>query len=269
MPDDITLPNSAPPAWFTGLDADIVGHLQTKGWDKLDPKDAVAQAVKAHREVEKMIGVPANLVARLPADANDKDAWTTLNTRLGVPADKAAYDFTGVDEGLAAQMRDAVHAAGLRPEQASAVASAVAKHLSSTAATDAATKKSAVDADILKLRNEWGGQFETNDAIVGRAMAHLDAPQEALDAMKNSIGAYKTMDFFLKLGRAMGEARFIEGEKPAGANGIMSAEQATARLADIKNDPQWLDRWAKSGRAERDEFNALHRVIAEARMNQR
>jgi hypothetical protein len=52
-------------AWHTGLDSELIGHATNRGWDKLDGKAAAQAALKAHRDAERHLGVPAEQVLRL------------------------------------------------------------------------------------------------------------------------------------------------------------------------------------------------------------
>jgi hypothetical protein len=81
--------------WTTGLDAEVVGVLQTKGWDKLTPAQAAAQAVSSYREAEKFLGAPKDQLLRRP-DPADPVAVKAFWQNLGKPADKTGYDFSGV-----------------------------------------------------------------------------------------------------------------------------------------------------------------------------
>src|SRR5258708_32263958 len=84
--------------WYDGVDSDTVGYIQNRGLDKVDAKNAFLAAVKAHKEAEKLIGVPADQVLRLPKDANDTSGWNTVKDRLGRPKDASGEDFTAVKE---------------------------------------------------------------------------------------------------------------------------------------------------------------------------
>ncbi len=263
----VTPPVTPPPAdWTEGLDPEIRGHLQTKGWDKLPPATAAFEAAKAYRELEKFRGIPAEQIARLPKDANDTETWAALNARLGVPLDKAAYAFEGAkDEALIAAMRDAVHAAGLRPDQAAALTVDVEKYLTGTKATadEAIKTQNALAAERLKA--SWGPNFDVNDAIAGRALAHLNMPADALAQIKASAGVDVTMEALLKLGQQLGEARHIQGQGST-EGGVLSADQAQARLRDLGNDPQWMARWQAGGKAEIAQVEQYSRQIAAARL---
>src|SRR5262245_18251845 len=108
MSDAPTTP--AAPTWFTGMDADLIGHIQTKGWDKLSPEQAAVEITRAHRAAEQHVGVPADQILRLPKDANDAEGWKATFQKLGAPADAKDYDFSSVtfdDEALSIRFQNA------------------------------------------------------------------------------------------------------------------------------------------------------------------
>ena len=85
-----------PPWYGTNADPVLVGHLQNRGWDKLEPTSAALAAAKAHSEAEKLIGGRAEDRVVWPKDAADAEGWNRVNGRLGVPSDTKEYDFSSV-----------------------------------------------------------------------------------------------------------------------------------------------------------------------------
>src|SRR6266446_3807939 len=263
-----TPPAAPPPAWFAGLDPEIRGHLETKGWDKLPPDQAAAQAVQSYRELEKMRGVPGDLIARLPKDQNDKEAWDALNERLGVPKDKAAYDLTAVkDELLATRLRDVAAAGGLRPDQAQRLASALAEHATDTAARTASEVATKTEAAKARLVANWGPNYDTNLFNAQRGFERLGFSPETIAALEASTGYDVVMEDMRKLAVASGEARYIEGTKDL-ANAPMSADAAQAQKDHLLggSDRAWLDRFAKGGSEEVEQLRKLNETIVRARM---
>src|SRR5262245_8910211 len=93
-----TAPPPSGEPWFKGVEgitSEEIGHIQNKGWDK-DVKAAALGAVRAHREAERLIGVPANEMLRMPKP-EDQAGWSAFHQRLGRPLDKTGYDLSVIE----------------------------------------------------------------------------------------------------------------------------------------------------------------------------
>ncbi len=273
---DTDAPITTPPAgngqWFDTFDAEVKGHLQNKGWDKLDPAAAVAEAVKAHRAAEKRLGAPADELVRLPKDPNDA-AWADAYKRLGKPDEATGYDLSPLspaDKPLAPELvsalQQAAHKAGLAPGQLLGVADAFLKHQGEVATKADAEVKFNATAEAEKLRQNWGPNYDTNLFVAQRAATVLGISPEAVTALEKVAGYSTTMETIRKLGVAMGEARVITGQQPGNTTAAMSADQAAARIADLKNDTAWINKWANGGVEEKRELEQLHSIMIRARM---
>lgn len=273
-------PNPAAEPWYKGIEGADLGVIQTRNWDKLAPAEAARAAFtelqKLASEITRVQNIPASEIVRFPKDANDP-GWADVHKRLGWPEDKAAYDFANVKfsdgsavaDDFAATMRDAFHAARLTPAQAEAATTAFVKFLDDAekaAATQAGFTKAAEDE---KLKVNWGANYETNMFVAKRAASVLGISDEAFNAVASNLGmdGATAMETLRKLGVAMGEARFITGENPAN-RGIMSADQAAARMEEIKADGAWQRRYLAGGADEKRELEQLQTLIVRARMTQ-
>src|SRR5437879_5504237 len=90
------LANSNTASWHQGADAETLGHIQNRGWQDKPANEVALAAIKAHREAEKLIGVPADQLLRLPVSTADAEAWKPVWQKLGAPVDAAGYDFTPI-----------------------------------------------------------------------------------------------------------------------------------------------------------------------------
>lgn len=265
--------DAPPPApWFQGvegIDAELTGHIQTKGWDKLTPQLAAAAAARSQREAEKLIGAPADKMIRLPNDPKDEAAWKGVWQRLGAPADAKDYDFSTVkladgkdpDAAIIDFARQQAAALNLPKEAAAKMADAFVKQ----SETAAKTARAEYDATLIKERAEldknWGANKEANMFVAKKAAAALGLDQEALVALEKTVGYKKVMDMFLAVGQKIGEDKFIANPAPGG-NGVMTREQALARKEELKSDAAWQKRYFDGGAPERREMDALMVLLA-------
>ncbi len=271
MADELTgVPPGPQVPWFDGFEAEIKGHMQNRGLDKLDPAAAALEAIKAHRAAEKRLGAPADELVRFPKEPGDA-AWNDVFKRLGKPDAPEGYDLgplSSAEKPLSPELVSALQAAGhkanMAPAQLLAVADAFLKHQEGNAAKSAAEKSFQAAAEAEKLKANWGPNYETNLFVAQRAAAVLGISPEAVAALEQVTGYSGVMETIRKLGVAMGEARVIQGQGPQ-QTGPMSADQAAERLAGLKHDTAWLNRWANGGSEEKREFEQLHRVINQAK----
>jgi hypothetical protein len=268
---------STTPPWFDAYEPEIKTHIQAKGWDKLDPVAAFKAQAASYKEAERLLGAPREQLIRLPSDPNDSEGWNAINAKLGVPADKTAYNFKELkfadgkplDDNFIEQISTAVHAARLRPDQATQVVAAFMK------TQDEAAKLTNDNGALLKQQNDaalttaWGQNRDLNETIAKRAANQLGITDEDLSALTTIKGGPATWEMLLKLGKAMGEARFITNENTGGGNGVLSLEQALARKTELYADNDFVAKYTRGDVAALKEMNDLDYLIVRARYNQR
>ena len=255
--------------WYDGADAEIIGHMQNLGWDKKTPAEAALLAAKSHREANKLIGVPADQILRKPKDAADLDNWNKVYDFLGVPKEATGYDMTNVkradgkdvEPAFVDALRKAAHSAKLPPGAAVDMARAVVAHIDAEAATKLNNERALVEEQRRKLKDNWGPNYAANEFIAKEAVKKFGLGEEVVVAIATAAGLDKTMEFFRALGVATGEDRFVAGGGGGGQQ-VWTKEAATARLADLRRDPEWVKRWASGGAAEKQEKARLDTIIA-------
>jgi hypothetical protein len=277
----MTTENTAPPAadtqpppaaagapWHQGkVDAEILGHLQNRGWhDK--PADVVAlEAIRAHREAERLIGAPANEMLRMPKPTDEvgtKAFWG----RLGAPDTKEGYDLSGVkfadgtalDAGFVDQLRTAADQFHLPKDAAAHMAQSFVKFMEGADAAEAAETAAALVNEKAALAKNWGANFEANKFVAQSAARALGIDPETVAALESQVGYSKVMEMFRNIGSKIGEDKFVSGGVGA-SNGVMTREQAVSRKADLMKDSAWVDRYMKGGTAEGREMQALITLI--------
>ena len=82
----------------------------------------------------------------------------------------------------------------------------------------------------------------------------------AIQKLGETAGRAETMQMLLAIGMKMGEDRFVGGGGPGGNLGPRNAEQARARIAELKGDDTWVKRYLSGGTAETKEMNDLHQL---------
>lgn len=261
-----------PPAapWFTGVDPETSGYLTNRGWDKLDAKDVALKAITAHREAEKLIGVPSNRVVRLPENPADSAAMADVFKKLGMPNEAKDYDLSNVkragdkplDAPLENAIRAALHNGRVTKDNATAVAKEIVKHLDTAAGEADVARSTKLNEEKETLAKSWGTNAVANQLIAQNAAKALGVEPEAVAALEGVVGYSKVMEMFRLIGTKIGEDKFLGGGNPHGGPSIATREQAQARLQELKADTEWskayLNGDAVKGREMADLMKLIH-----------
>ena len=164
-------------SWFDGFDADTKGYMSNRGLANTTPAEAAAKAIAFHREAEKLIGVPAEQVIRLPKDANDVAGWNAVHERLGKPKEAKDYDFTGLgeqaDEKFVNFVRDASFKYNLTKDTAKALAADIVNFANDEESADVSASTANLERERQELKKEWGFNFEANKLVAQVPLANL------------------------------------------------------------------------------------------------
>ena len=242
--------NGATPWYGASADPAFVGHLQNRGWDKLEPSAAAIAAATAHREAEKLIGGRAEDRLVMPKDAGDAEGWDRFNARIGVPKDVKEYDFSGVKfadgdpvgEEFATTMREVLQKAHVSKADAPEVVKAVVQYLEKSEAADAASQAEQLAAQRDVLRINWGANVDNFLTVARNTANTLGVTPEQVDALEKSIGYAAVMEMFRNIGSKIGEDAFITSNNGGGKPVPMTYEQAEHELGQLINDKTFYDK---------------------------
>jgi len=255
-------------AWHTGLEPEIIGHIQNRGLKLDDPKSIVDNLAKAHREASSKLGVPADQLIRvLKPDSPEADVKAFWN-RLGAPADPKEYDFSGVKtadgKDIAPELADALRASFARrfvpKDTAAEIAKDLIKFNEGDAQQKAAAKTATINAEKAALAAEWKQDPEGNLFIAKRGAQALGLTPEQVTALEGLVGYAGIMKAMHKVGTLNREPNGLIGNQN-GNGGAMTREQATARKSDLMQDKAWTKRYVDGDTAARTEMLNLNRII--------
>jgi hypothetical protein len=246
----------------------LKGHVANRGWDKLDANTALAQAVKAHREAEKLIGVPAEQVLRLPKDVNDAEGYGRIYKALGAPADAKEYDFSGVkfadNSELNPEFAEGLRGLAAKIHLPKDAAVEVAKWVASTIDSDEQKEtaeyatKLATEKDTL-IKN-WGANAGVNKIVAQNAATKLGVDAEAMSALEKTVGYAKVMEMFRQIGSKIGEDKFVNNGNGPGSD-VMTADQAQAKIDLLAKDEGWMAKFNAGDVQATSEFDNLTKLI--------
>ncbi len=264
-PAAVVVPPAGDKPWFDGLDADVVGYVQNRGLDKGDPKAAFLAAVKAHREAEKLIGVPAEQVLRLPKDATDSAGWDAVKDRLGRPKDASGYDLAAykdkVNEDFLKTAAAAAHRAGMTKADGEGFVKDIVAYEEKVAADEAAQAQAAVTVERANLLKEWGPAAEVNMIVAKNTATKLGVTAEDIAALESQIGYARVMKLFVNIGSKTGEDKFVTEGNGNGVR-VLSSQQAADRMTILKNDQAWVGKFLAGDAAARQEFQNLTALMS-------
>ncbi len=262
-----TTTTDAPAAWYAGADAELIGHIQTKGWHDLTPDKAALAAIQAHREAERYIGAPADRLIKLPASSDDAAGWADVFKRLGAPEKAEDYDFSGVkvgEEAVDPGLVDFFRKEALRLHLPKDVAPELLKnyldHQNGIGSAAAAEKTAKLAEEHKVLDASWGQNKEANKYLARKGAEALGFDAATVDALESVVGYAKIMEGLRNVGQLNGEAKFIQGNGLT-KDGIMTREQASARVSELKADKAWVAKYLDGDAACAREMTSLNTII--------
>jgi hypothetical protein len=266
----------APPAgakWYAGLTPEEQQYINGRGLAEKDPVTAFRETAKAHLEAQAYIGVPKEQLLKMPKEGAPPEEWDAFYERLGWSKNQDDYkladlkkaDGTDVDDGFKDFVRAQAAELKLSPAATAKLAAETLKHIEGQTAARTADETAAATKALEQLRQSWGQNFEANKVIADNAYVAMmnaagfdqDKMTAAIKGMGELVGKAETMQLLLAVGQKMGEDKFIGGGGPPGSLGPRNAEQAKARLDELKRDSTWTQRFLAGGAAEVKEFNDL------------
>jgi len=245
------------PSWTEGLSEDHRGFLESKG-----VKDA-STFVDSYRNLEKTVGVPPELIVKLPKSADDAEAWGGVYNKLGRPEEATGYDITApegakTEEQTVKWAQDTFYKLGFTKNQGEGFIKAWNDFsLSQQAEVD--TQKQYDDLAAQKeLRMLWGQKYEKN---IGGAMGvakQLGIKPEEIDSMEAVFGKVRTMEMLSNINEKSGELGFVDGE--SAKDGTLSPAAAKYKMRELMGDSEWVKAWSQGGIKEREEIDRLNEM---------
>lgn len=219
--------------------ADLRTWIDGKGY-------ASAQtALEAHMNAEKLLGVPADQIVRMPKP-DDAAAWDGVWAKLGRPEKPEDYGLPvpdGDDGEFAKVAAGVFHKAGVPKGMAGQIASAINEHVAGAmkARSDALQAEAAQALDALK--QEWGADYSKREELSRRAFREYGQKaglgEADVTALESAIGTSKMLKLFAALGESMGEHAFAGGDPGSQSFAVTPAQARTkldeARQARIEN----------------------------------
>lgn len=280
MADDIstavsTAVSAAPEAkWFDGYDEPTKAYIASRGLSDKDASAAFLETAKAHQEAQAYIGVPKEQLLKLPKADAPPEEWDDVYLKLGYSKNADDYkldglkyaDGTDVADGFKDFVRERAAELHLSPAATTKLAEELIKHTESGTAARTADETAASTKALEQLRQSWGPNYEANKVIADNAYTAImtaagfdqTTMTKAIQQLGAASGKAEVMQMLLSVGQKLGEDKFVGGDGPPGNLGPRNAEQAVARIDELKKDSTFTKRWLEGGTAENKEMTDLH-----------
>ncbi len=244
-------------AWLPGADELTVGYVQNKGWDN------PAKAVESYRNLEKLFGADkaGNTVVLPKPDAQPAELDAFYN-RLGRPASADGYKIPvpeGSDPAFSKVAAQWFFENGVPAKAAEGIATKWNEFAKQQAELADQTRVEKFTVEDQALRKKWGAAFDQNLGQVKSFYQAAGLDETVIDALQESMGHLRTMEFLHSLAIKTGEPEFVNGQTQPGFGGAMTPEQAKARVEDLKADPTWRAKYLNGDVTAKDEMARLMR----------
>lgn len=238
--------------WYDSIeDNDLKGYVQNKGWK--DPKELA----DGYRNLEKLLGGEK---MPMPKGADDKDGWNRVYDALGRPKTAEEYKLP-VPEGdngeFAKVASGKFHELGLSAAQAQGLAEWWNATQAQNMQNFQAQSNAKIESDLQSLKSEWGAAYDENVEFGRRAAREYGLDQDKLSKIESALGTAEMIKLMAQIGRAQGEAKFVDGENKGNTFGMTPAA-AQQRIEQLRADRDWTSKYL-AGNA--DATNELARLM--------
>lgn len=244
--------------WTSGLDEQLKGFVQTKGFK------GPGEVLNSYQNLEKLMGGPREKLIRIPDKADDP-AWSDVWGKLGRPADAKEYNFEvpeGGDPKLAEWAKGTFHKLNLPKPQADALAKEWNAMANQVQAQQKEAYQNHLTQDTAALKKEWGAAFEQNVAVGAKAARAFGIDGDTIDKLEMAMGHAKVMKLMHTLGSKIGEDSF-QGSNSSnqGFGSVMTPAQAKFKLEQLKADQKWVTGYLANESGPREEMAKLQQFI--------
>ncbi len=241
--------------WTTNLPDDFKNYVQTKGF-----KDPHA-VLDSYRNLEKLMGAPKERLLTLPEN-DDVEAWKPIYDRLGRPAKPEEYNFKLPEEAggekLTGFLRSQFHELGLSKKQGEELMKRYQDHFTNEVKDIETQMQANLDNDQKALQKEWGAAHQQNLNIAAKAAQAFGLEAETIDKLEAAMGYSGVMKFLHNVGARLGEGKFEGPRNGGGGNGVLSPEQAQAKIRELNTDASYRQKLLDGDVKIKAEWDRLH-----------
>lgn len=252
-------------AWYGDLstNAELKAFAETKAF-----KDPSA-ALESMRNLEKLVGVPADQLIRKPKDANDADGIKAYRAALGVPEAADKYEITSPNGPAGADFvkwaGDTFLDAGIPKDAAGKIVAKWNEYATAEIAKMDAQSQTEFANGMVQLKDSWGAAYNERIELAKRALRtfgnDLGMKEIGDDAFKSlekgAGGGVSLIKFLAAVGARTTEDKFVGGESP---KFTMTADQANAKIKELQADKAWSSAYLTGDKNKQAEMQTLQAI---------
>lgn len=254
-------PGAAPEPWTTTLDPELRGVAELKGWK------TPADAVKAYRGAEQLIGVAPERRLTVPAEGAEQKEWDALYNRLGRPDTPDGYKLP-IPEGDSGEFAKAaapvLHSIGLSQQQAAKLGEFWNGYVSNVEQSLNAEMEQTQQVELQQLRTEWGSAFDQRIELGRRTAREFGIDATMMSGIEEAVGTARFLKMMADIGSKLGESQYTEGHDIAGGGNPtfgMTPAAAQARIKELMGDKEWGAKYLNNpGGPEGRELDRLQKI---------
>lgn len=227
-------------SWTASIeDADLRGYAENK---KFESPEIL---LSSYRNLEKLRGVPAEELIRLPHDTADREAMMPIYAALGLP--ESAEQYTRAlpdtfDNDIYNSLANQAHMLGLGDGQF--------QGLQQTFADQAEAIMAQQEEYAAQVFDEWQTGNPDGFQAAARAMAEAGVNEQQVEGILNGDKT-ALYDFLARIGSQTQESTVVSGDSPT--QGFrMSPEAAKAKIADLMADDTFMRQYSAASAKVRD-----------------
>lgn len=238
-------------AWMNNLPDEDKAFVANKGWK--DP----ANVIRGYRDLEKMRGVPAERLLRMPEDGAPQDEFDQFYSKLGRPDTPDGYEMPKEgDQDFQKWARSTFHKMGIPAKAAKGLIEAYNNYAAERIKASTEDAQFKIQNERRELEKDWGARMAYNEQQAARAAQALNMQPEQVDALENVLGHAGVMKMFHQISEKLSEDAFVGGN--GGGSDVLTPAQAQMKIAELKSDKDFRHKLLNGDLAAKRKMDELH-----------
>lgn len=255
------------PDWYGTLSSNAEGESASNlDWIKAKGFKDIDSVAKALRSAEKTIHDSGRI--KLPGEGATAEDVAAYHRAIGVPDAPGGYEFAapqgadGQPMPLNAPMLERIAAIGHKLGIPKAALEGVAAEVMAAELDQMHDH----DREQQKAADAWvkaqGQEAAAKIAAIDKAANILGLTRDDMVGLRNVLGSEKALTVMARLGDGMAEGGLLDGGSRARFS--ISAAEAKAELANLRNDPAWVAKAFIKGTPEAARYDRLNDILGQA-----